>query len=79
MKKKIKGILFDFNGTLFFDTELHIKAFEIIFTMYGKPKPTRDFITTKLIGRTNASIYLDNFDPNGDLEACDKFRQDKEN
>ena len=74
-----KGILFDFNGTLFFDTELHIKAFEIIFPMYGKPKPTREFITTFILGRTNASIYLDNFDPDGDFAACDKFRQDKEN
>ena len=74
-----KGILFDFNGTLFFDTELHIKAFEEIFPMYGKPKPTREFLTTSVLGRTNASIYLDNFDPDGDADACDKFRRDKEN
>lgn len=74
-----RGVLFDFNGTLFFDTELHIKAFEIVFEDYGKPKPTRDFITERLIGRTNYSIYLDNFDPKGDAAACDKFRRDKEN
>ena len=73
-----RGILFDFNGTLFFDTELHIKAFEMVFRAYGKPKPTREFITSSLIGRTNYSIYRDNFDPNGDTEACDRFRRDKE-
>ena len=24
---KLKGILFDFNGTLFFDSDMHIEAF----------------------------------------------------
>ena len=73
-----RGILFDFNGTLFFDSELHVKAFEKIFTMYGKSKPTREFLIERILGRTNSSIYLDNFDPNGDAAACDKFRRDKE-
>ena len=76
--RSAKGILFDFNGTLFFDTELHIKAFEIIFPMYGKEKPTREFLTSKVFGRTNASIYRDNFDKNATFEAADEFRRRKE-
>ena len=56
-----KGILFDFNGTLFFDTALHIEAFRSVFPMYGKEKPSKEFIVSYLIGRTNESIYKDNF------------------
>lgn len=75
---RVKGILFDFNGTLFFDTELHIKAFEIIFPMYGKEKPTRDFLISKVLGRTNESIYKDNFNKDADFDEYDEFRRKKE-
>jgi len=76
--REAKGILFDFNGTLFFDTELHIKAFEIVFQDYGKPKPTREFITERLIGRTNESIYKDNFNKDAEFDEYDAFRIKKE-
>jgi len=44
MENKIKGLLFDFNGTLFFDSELHIRAFKKYFTdnnetVYENPSP----------------------------------------
>ncbi len=42
MNKNIKGLLFDFNGTLFFDSPLHIKAFKKYFTEHGKPEPTEE-------------------------------------
>lgn len=73
----VKGILFDFNGTLFFDTELHIKAFETVFPIYGKEKPTREFITSKILGRTNERIYKDNFDPNASTADCEEFNRKK--
>ena len=72
-----KGILFDFNGTLFFDTELHIKAFEAVFPIYGKPKPTREFIISNLLGRTNERIYKDNFDLEASAEDCAEFNRRK--
>ena len=34
VKKQLKGILFDFNGTLFFDTDCHVKAFEQYYNAY---------------------------------------------
>lgn len=73
-----KGILFDFNGTLFFDTALHIEAFRSVFPMYGKEKPSKEFIVSNLIGRTNESIYKDNFNKNADFSEYDDFRKKKE-
>lgn len=32
---KIKGVIFDFNGTLFWDTELHYQAWDIFLEKYG--------------------------------------------
>lgn len=32
---KIKGVIFDFNGTLFWDTELHYQAWDIFLNKYG--------------------------------------------
>lgn len=72
-----KGILFDFNGTLFFDSELHVKAFEIIFLRFGRPKPTREFIISNILGRTDARIYRDNFDPDASDEVCANFHRQK--
>ena len=32
---KIKGLIFDFNGTLFWDTELHYQAWDVFLDKYG--------------------------------------------
>ena len=77
-RKAIKGILFDFNGTLFFDSDLHIKAFKKYFTEHGKEEPTAEFITKNIFGRPNPRIYSDNFNPNPTPEECQKFAEDKE-
>ena len=76
--KVIKGLLFDFNGTLFFDSELHIKAFKEYFKAHGKEEPTAEFITKNIFGRPNPRIYADNFNPNPTKEECDRFAEDKE-
>ena len=77
-RKAIKGILFDFNGTLFFDSDLHIKAFKKYFTEHGKEEPTAEFITKNIFGRPNPRIYSDNFNPTPPPEECEKFAEDKE-
>ena len=41
---KIKGVLFDFNGTLFFDSPFHIMAFKKYFVEHGKEEPSEEFI-----------------------------------
>jgi beta-phosphoglucomutase-like phosphatase (HAD superfamily) len=76
--KKIKGVLFDFNGTLFFDSELHIKAFKKYFTEHGKDEPSAEFITQKIFGRPNPRIYSDNFNPNPTEEEWREFADEKE-
>lgn len=76
--KNIKGFLFDFNGTLFFDSELHIRAFKKYFTEHGKEEPTAEFITKNIFGRPNPRIYSDNFNPNPTEEEWMKFADEKE-
>jgi beta-phosphoglucomutase-like phosphatase (HAD superfamily) len=76
--KEIKGVLFDFNGTLFFDSELHIKAFKKYFTEHGKDEPSAEFITQKIFGRPNPRIYSDNFNPNPTEEEWREFADEKE-
>ena len=41
----LQGILFDFNGTLFFDSEMHLAAFREMFHRAGLPAlPDREMI-----------------------------------
>ena len=54
--KKFKGIIFDFNGTLFFDTEQHEQAWrEYVRQLTGKDI-TDDEFRYCIHGRTNADI-----------------------
>lgn len=76
--KQIKGILFDFNGTLFFDSGFHLEAFQKIFPEYGMPKPTEKFLIEKVFGRSNPTIYRENIDPDGTDEAASEFGIKKE-
>ena len=77
--KKLSGILFDFNGTLFFDSYIHMEAFRRVFTLFGKPEPTDDYMSEHIFGRTNKMIYQQNFNADADFEECERFRIAKEN
>lgn len=77
-KKTIKGILFDFNGTLFFDSLFHIDAFKIYFKERGKPEPSAEYITRFIFGKNNRRIYEDNFNPNADTAEWMAFADRKE-
>jgi beta-phosphoglucomutase-like phosphatase (HAD superfamily) len=77
--KKLSGILFDFNGTLFFDSFIHIEAFKKVFVKFGKDAPTDEYIAENLFGRTNEMIYKQNFNENANFEECERFRIAKEN
>ena len=78
VKKKLKGVLFDFNGTLFFDSELHIKAFEECFAARGMEVPSPEFIVTNIFGISNENIYRLFFDTNATYEDCLRFAEEKE-
>ena len=76
--KKLKGLLFDFNGTLFFDSQFHIDAFKRYFTERGMEEPTEEYITQKIFGRNNPTIYAENFNPNATEEEWKSFAEEKE-
>lgn len=78
MKKKIKGILFDFNGTLFFDSDLHIEAFQRIFPKLGVPAPTREQVIERILGRSNAMIYRENIKADASDGETAEFARKKE-
>jgi phosphoglycolate phosphatase-like HAD superfamily hydrolase len=53
----IRGVLFDFNGTLFYDSDKHILAFQRIFEKKGFPCLEADEIVKRIFGRTNRDIF----------------------
>ena len=75
---KIKGLLFDFNGTLFFDSKLHIEAFKRYFVEHGKEEPTEEYITQQIFGKNNSLIYAENFNPTASEEEWQAFAEAKE-
>lgn len=75
----LKGILFDFNGTLFFDSKLHMAAFRRIFPELGKPVPSDELMMQKFFGRTNETIYRSNIDPDASASDIKAFIDAKEN
>ena len=77
-KKQLKGILFDFNGTLFFDTDCHVKAFEQYYAKKGMEVPSASYIINNLFGLSNEAIYKGFFDANATPEECRQFGEEKE-
>ena len=73
----IKGILFDFNGTLFYDSDKHIAAFQKFFEKRGLPIPTAEDIARDTFGRTNMDIFRD-YMPNATEEELRAYGAEKE-
>ncbi len=74
----IKGIIFDFNGTLFFDSQMHILAFRRLFAEYNLPILSDDEIVHSIFGRTNITIYREQFNPQASMEEAVAFSNKKE-
>lgn len=73
-----KGILFDFNGTLFFDTALHLEAFRRAFRFYGKTAPSDADMIKNLFGKQNQQIFRETFNPNATPAQTAEFDERKE-
>ena len=74
----IKGIIFDFNGTLFFDSELHLISFSECFTSRGMTPLDRDFVIKNIFGQQNETIYRSYFNPDPSAEELRAFSREKE-
>ena len=74
----IKGFLFDFNGTLFFDSEYHIEAFFECYKKYRLPVPDSKFVVENIFGRTNEAIFLKHFKASATPEEIAEFERLKE-
>lgn len=74
----VKGLLFDFNGTLFFDSDHHIAAFVKCFEDYGLECPDREYMVKNIFGRTNKSIFTEQFCSTATDEDVLRFEKYKE-
>ena len=53
---KLSAVIFDFNGTLYFDSHLHIEAWKRFLRLHGFPAMTDEQFKEKFLGRNNAEI-----------------------
>ncbi len=74
----IRGILFDFNGTLFYDSDKHISAFQRFFINRGLEAPSADYIAKKTFGRTNYAIFPDIYKKDASEDDLRRYDLEKE-
>lgn len=74
----IKGILFDFNGTLFFDSEYHLEAFYRCYEKYGVARQSREYLINNVFGRSNTDIFRTYIKENATDEEIAAFDEYKE-
>lgn len=75
---KLKGILFDFNGTLYFDSRMHIDAFNLVFRELGVSEHKDAYMIEKIFGRDNGTIFRQNVKADATAEETDAFSRRKE-
>lgn len=73
----IKGVIFDFNGTLFFDTHLHNRAWDIFLDRYSLMLEDVEK-GQKIHGKNNAEILANLFEKKLTKEEIEKLSIEKE-
>ena len=73
-----QGIIFDFNGTLFFDNDKHVKAWNEISKILRGKEITLEELHTKLNGTPNIQNILYFTDGKATKEDQKKYSQKKE-
>ncbi|MBQ9080076.1 MAG: HAD family phosphatase [Clostridia bacterium] len=77
MNKDIKGVIFDFNGTMIFDTDIHRAVWhKFMPSLTGKPI-TDEEINKYIIGRGNTHIFT-SYIPGISNELIEKYTYEKE-
>ena len=74
----MKGIIFDFNGTLFFDSHMHYEAWRIYSKQLRGYEFTDDEMRQKMFGRTNADIIEYAIGEKPSPELVEKLAKEKE-
>lgn len=71
------GVIFDFNGTLFWDTKLHNKAWDIFLTKHGLFLSDEDKFG-KMHGKNNRDLFLSLFNKPLSEEKIQEYTLEKE-
>ncbi|MBE6577065.1 MAG: HAD family phosphatase [Ruminococcaceae bacterium] len=74
----IKGLLFDFNGTLFFDSDIQLDSFKRCYARYGIIPPDDDYIFKNIFGMQNTAIFKQYFFEDATEEQIADFINFKE-
>ena len=74
----MKGIIFDFNGTLFFDSHMHYEAWRIFSKKLRGYEFTDDEMREKMFGRTNSDIIEYAIGEKPTPEMVEKLAKEKE-
>lgn len=75
---KYKGIIFDFNGTLLFDSEKHYQAWRVYSKQLRGYSFTDDEMRKYMFGRTNEDIIAYAIGERPDPEMCVNLAKEKE-
>ncbi len=75
---KINGIIFDFNGTLFFDTPYHVEAWDAIGMEIANEHVTRERMETEYSGMPNVDTIRKMTKGTFTDEQCEFYSQKKE-
>lgn len=73
----ISGVIFDFNGTLFWDTKLHNKAWDIFLTKHNLYLSDEDKFQ-KMHGKNNKDLFISLFNRSLSEEEIQKYTLEKE-
>ena len=74
----MKGILFDFNGTLFYDSDKHVKAFQRFQRDHGLYVMSDAEVAELTFGKTNTDVFAMLFEGRTPEKSLDEYALIKE-
>ena len=75
----MSAVIFDFNGTLFYDTHKHIAAWRRFYLEVTGAIPDEDAFKNVIIGSDNTTIFKKTLDPDISPEKVKEYNLKKEN
>jgi beta-phosphoglucomutase len=78
LSNKFKGVIFDFNGTLFWDTKLHNKAWDTFLERKNLPPISDSYKMRRIHGKNSEAIFNMLFDKVHTKEKIKEYVYEKE-